>query len=37
MVVKKVVESIPEADQATVVENLDFDLPIIESVLGVQW
>lgn len=34
---RKVVESIPEAERATVVKNLDFDLPIIERALGVQW
>ena len=34
---RKVVESIPEAERATVVKNLDFDLPIIERALGVRW
>ena len=34
---RKVVESIPEAERATVVKNLDFDLPVIERALGVQW
>lgn len=33
----KAVESIPEAERVTVVKNLDFDLPIIERALGVQW
>ena len=36
---RKVVESIPKAERATVVKNLDFGLklPIIERALGVQW
>ena len=34
---RKFVKSIPEAERATVVKNLDFDLPIIERALGVQW
>ena len=34
---RKVVESIPEAERATAVKNLDFDKPIIERALGVQW
>ena len=34
---RKVVESIPEVERATVVKNLDFDLPIIERALGVRW
>ena len=34
---RKVVESIPEAERATAVKNLDFDNPIIERALGVQW
>ena len=34
---RKVVESISEAERATAVKNLDFDNPIIERALGVQW
>ena len=34
---RKVVESISEAERATAVKNLDFDHPIIERALGVQW
>ena len=34
---RKVVESISEAERATVVKSLDFDLPIIQRALGVQW
>ena len=34
---RKVVESIPEAERATAVKNLDFDNPIIERALVVQW
>ena len=34
---RKVVESISEAERATAVKNLDFDNPIIEKALGVQW
>ena len=34
---RRVVESIPEAERAAAVKNLDFEHPIIERALGVQW
>ena len=34
---RRVVESIPEAERAAAVKNLDFQHPIIERALGVQW
>ena len=34
---RRVVESIPEAEKAAAVKNLDFEHPIIERALRVQW
>ena len=34
---RRVVESIPEAERAAAVKNLDFEHPIIEKALRVQW
>ena len=34
---RRVVDSIPEAERAAAVKNLDFEHPIIERAFGVQW